>query len=206
MPKKITPWERPLISYDLETTGLKIFPQGRAAEILEIGAVKGDPQTLEILDEFQVKVFPEHIQTASAESFQYNHYDPMVWDKEAVPLWTGLGSFLEFARGGVLLAQNATFDWTFMQEASSRFNMDLMLDGGIDYHRLDISSMSYQMLDPFWKEGNLEGISLSKVAAFLGIAPWEEHTALADARGGWQVYAKLMSWFREIVEAKVEPR
>ena len=201
MAKKITPWERPIISYDLETTGLKVFPQGQAAEIIEIGAVKGDPQTLEILGEFEVKIFPEHIETASPDSFEFNHYDPKVWE-EAVPLEFGLGKFGNFARGGVLLAQNATFDWTFTQEAASRFGGDLERDFGIDYHRLDICSMSYLMADPFWKESNLEGISLSKIGAFLGIPKWEEHTALADAHAGWLVYAELTKWYRNLVNAK----
>lgn len=69
-----------IVVVDLETTGLN--PDDH--EILQIGALKVDERTLAVIDAFEIKVKPQHIDTAEESALEINRYDPELWEREGV--------------------------------------------------------------------------------------------------------------------------
>ncbi|MDO8660072.1 MAG: exonuclease domain-containing protein, partial [Candidatus Parcubacteria bacterium] len=64
------------IFIDIETTGLVVTKH----EIVEIGCVVTNPD-LEIVEEFSLKIKPEHIENADPVALKINHYNEVDWEK-----------------------------------------------------------------------------------------------------------------------------
>src|SRR5689334_17057579 len=104
--------DKKLVIIDVETTGMNPLRH----EVIEIGCLfakldeKGIYQELETLE---LKVKPEHIETADAEALRINRYDEGAWmfahtQKEAFTL------LAKKCEGCVLVAQNTPFDYSFL--------------------------------------------------------------------------------------------
>jgi len=172
--------DRPLIITDLETTGLDPYVH----VILEIGALVVDQRSLDVLHTWQVKVRPTTSALALAEpgALEVNGYSEEEWRDDAVSLRYALLAYMAYARGGVFLAQNVTFDWGFMQAALRATDVKSTLD----YHRLDLASLSWLR----WPE--LESVSLSAVAEGLGLGREPRpHRALAGAKLALEILRRI---------------
>lgn len=166
---------------DLETTGLN----GNADEIIEIGCIVFDTKTMEILDTMDVKVLPEHIETASPRALEVNGYVEEAW-VDAVTLHQAIMTLSEKTRGTTLMAYNVTFDWSFLKTAFETTGHP----NEMDYHRLDLLSIAWARL-PHHK---VSSWSLKTVCIYLGIAPEPKvHRAIHGAEAAYEVYRKLMS-------------
>lgn len=171
--------DRPLLFTDFETSGIDRVEH----EIVEMGLVRADQRTLRILDTWETKVRPEHIETASAKALEINGYDEAAW-RDAPALAEAIGAYAQYAVGGVLAAHNITFEWRFLDEAFRKTGVRDTLD----YHRVCLFSIAWEKL----RDSGLTEFNLDKVAKHLGL-PEEPvpHRALTGAMQCYEVYKLL---------------
>ena len=160
---------------DLETTG----GTPASCEITEIGAVK--VRGGEVLGEFQTLVnpgtpVPAFIQTLTGITTSMVATAPRI---ELV-----LPSFLEFARGSVLVAHNAPFDIGFLKAAAARCDYAWPGNQVLDTVRL-ARRVVLRDEAPNHKLGTL--------AALFGASVTPDHRALSDARATVDVLHALLS-------------
>lgn len=173
--------ERPYAITDVETTGLDF----RVHEIIEIGMVLAHPDTLDTLDTFEIKVAPEHIETASERALKINGYDPQNW-QGAVSLKEATEKYAEKTKNAVFVAHNITFDWGFIDEAFKKTGVKNLMD----YHRIDTWTAAHERL----RKSGLDKFSLQDLCVHLGIPPEPPvHRAINGALKVREVYQKLRS-------------
>lgn len=177
---------RPIAITDVETTGLS----SKTHEIIEIGMVLVDQNTLEIIDTFEIKIKPQYPERGSWKAFQVNGYKPEEW-LGAVTIEEAIRQYGEKVKGAMFCAHNVTFDWSFIGEAFEKAGIECSLD----YHRLDLLTLAWSKLG----SKGLERLRLKSVCEFLEIDPEPEpHRALNGAMAAYQVYRALMMMDREV--------
>ena len=148
---------------DLETTGT-----GPEAAITEIGAVLA--QGGQAKGEFQTMVNPaQHV--PGMITVLTGITDAMVED--APPIGVVLPSFLEFARGAVLVAHNARFDVGFLQRAAAAQDIEWPA-----FDVVDTVAVARQALH----RDEVRDVKLGTLARFFHTATQPDHRALSDAR------------------------
>jgi DNA polymerase III subunit epsilon len=149
---------------DLETTGGSAYD----CEITEIGAVK--VRAGEVLGELQTLVRPGGSIPAFI-SVLTGITDAMV--ATAPPIEAVLPTFLEFARGAVLVAHNAPFDIGFLKAAAVRCGLEWPAWGVLDTARLARRVLS---------RDDVLDCKLSTLARHFRATTTPDHRALSDAR------------------------
>ena len=149
---------------DLETTG------GNRAEdaITEVGAVK--VRGGEVLGEFQTLVNPDE-SIPSFITVLTGITDAMVIDKPRIA--EVLPSFLEFARGTVLVAHNAPFDTGFLKH----FSREL----GIPWPRFEVLDTAVLARRTLLRD-EVPNCRLATLARIFHATTTPNHRALSDAR------------------------
>ncbi len=111
------------VVFDLETTGLKAYE----AEIIEIGALKY--RNNKLIDTFSVLVKPKRrIPNVITQITGIN--EEMVKDKESIEVV--LPKFIEFIEDLPIVAHNAPFDLSFIEENIKRLNLEMLKNKNID--------------------------------------------------------------------------
>ena len=149
---------------DLETTGGSVGQDG----ITEIGAVK--VKGGEVLAEFQTLVDPQRGITPFV-SVLTGITDSMVIGAPTAQRM--LPSFLEFARGSVLVAHNAPFDIGFLRAACHTGDQ-----AWPNFAVVDTAVLARRVLT----RDEVPNCKLSTLAAFFTATTTPNHRALADAR------------------------
>jgi DNA polymerase-3 subunit epsilon len=159
---------------DLETTG------GTAGSdsITEIGAVK--VRTGEVLGEFQTLVDPG-VPIAPFVSVLTGITDSMV--SVAPRIEAVLPSFLEFARGSVLVAHNAPFDVGFLRNACAALDVTWPA-----FPVVDTAVLARRVLT----RDEVPNCKLGTLARFFNATTEPVHRALADARATVDVLHALL--------------
>jgi DNA polymerase III epsilon subunit-like protein len=173
-----------LVLVDFETTGL----DAQKDEIIEIGAILCDAQSLEVIWEYEQKLLPTHIETAHPKALEVNGYTPELW-KDALPFEDGFADFLvRLDHTMIFTGQNVWFDLQFYLETLRKLGFIDLLDPtpyGYSYHRLDITSMAYPFLNP-------PVYRMSHIAPALGIAEEEKpHHAINGVRKELQILKEI---------------
>jgi len=173
---------------DLETTGLD--PDKH--EIVELGCivveqkvVAGKPPQIEVVSEFEYKIKPEHIELADPEALQINGYNSADW-LFAVDLPQALKVFAEKTVGAIMVAQNVTFDYSFLRQAFAKTGVT----NRMGYHRFDLVSMAFIKLS---QKPEVTRFSLRALADYFQIKNERAHTALSDTRVALEIYKKLLT-------------
>ncbi len=167
----------PLAIIDLETTHL----DPRIGEIIELGCVRVDQESFDIIETFDFKIEPTHIHTADPEALKVNGYTEAKWE-EAIPLLTALNSVSVSCPNHIFTAYNVTFDWSFLKKAYQ----GLHRADPFHYHRYDVLTLAAFMLP------GLKSKSLKSVCETLGIPPEPEiHGALNGALCAYKVLKAL---------------
>jgi DNA polymerase-3 subunit epsilon len=156
--------ETTFVVVDLETTGGSHLDSA----ITEIGAVK--VRGGEVLGEFQtlvnpVQAIPPFIAVLTGIT------DAMVADAPRIA--SALPSFLEFARGAVLVAHNAPFDVGFLRTNAQRLGLDWP-----DFPVLDTARLAHRVVT----RDEAPNCKLSTLARLFGAGTTPDHRALHDAR------------------------
>jgi DNA polymerase-3 subunit alpha (Gram-positive type) len=158
------------VVFDLETTGIG----AKNNEIIEIGAVKVVNQ--EIVDRFSTFVNPGRPIPYKIEQLT-GIDDGMVQDSPDIT--EVLPRFLEFCRGCVMVAHNASFDMGFIRQKA--------VDQGIeeDFTVVDTVAMSRALLPQLGKH------TLDNVAKNLGVSLDNHHRAVDDAQATAEIFLRL---------------
>lgn len=164
----------PLVIVDLETTG------GSAAHdaITEIGAVK--VRGGEVLGEFATLVDPGRPIPAEIVTLT-GITEAMV--STAPPISEVIVSFLEFARGAVLVAHNARFDLGFLAAAARQT--------GADFH-FPATLCTVALARRVLTREEAPSVRLSALATLFGASTTPTHRALDDARATVDVLHGLL--------------
>lgn len=167
----------PICFVDLEMTGL----EAQKHEIVEIGLVKTLQPDLKIIETWEAKVRPEHIETADPKALEISGYNPEGW-KNAISLKEMMGILSQKTQGTILAGFVAFADYSFLDAAVTKTSIPL------DFHRryLDINSYAHAKLGYDWNE-----TGLSALCKRLGISLDNHHTALADALACYEVYKRV---------------
>jgi DNA polymerase III epsilon subunit family exonuclease len=165
---------------DAEMTGLNVLEH----ELIELGVVVTTPE-LEVIEEFDIKIKPEHILTADKTSLKVSNYDPDKWEN-AVSLKDALETFAIKTRDCIMVGHNVAFDHTFLQYAFEKTGVK----NTMHYHKLDTISIAWAKYN---KDPEIDHFSLRELCAKFGIKNEHAHTALSDARATYELYKKLIS-------------
>lgn len=172
--------ERDLCFFDLESTRLDL-----KGEIIEIGAIRVEPQEFKVLKELELKVKPVRLEEADPEGLAVSGYHEDDW-KNAVSLEDGIKTFLEFADDSILVANNLPFDWMWLQKAIE----NLGLQPTYFFKGLDIFSLAWLKLKDREEISNL---SLRQLADYFNVPMGRQHRALDDAKTAYGIFLKLMT-------------
>jgi DNA polymerase III subunit epsilon len=185
--------KRRLAFVDIETSGLDPFKQ----EVLEVGIVLAEQteddedlfgrHTLKKVGEHEIKLKPEHIETAEPKALEICRYHSRDWTS-AVSQMEGLSKAADILRNSIFVAQNMSFDWTFLAYAAHVHGVDL--DRAVHYHKLDLASMAF---GKHYHDDNLFKFTLREMAEHFGVRNENAHTALSDARVAFEIAQKLVN-------------
>ncbi|PIR68404.1 hypothetical protein COU49_01285 [Candidatus Nomurabacteria bacterium CG10_big_fil_rev_8_21_14_0_10_35_16] len=165
---------------DIETTGLDVIDH----EIIEIGCVLTTPK-LEVIEEFELKIKPEHIEVADPTAMKINHYDESLW-QDAHTLKEAIKILSEKVRDAIMVGQNVAFDSSFLEHAFAKTK----IKNSMHYHKLDTISIAWAKLH---KDTELKHFSLRDMCLRFDIENTKAHSALSDARATYELYKKLMT-------------
>jgi len=172
---------------DLETTGL----DPEIHEIIEVGCIivrqiprEGMGPTVEVAEEFVFKVRPEHIEDADPEALAINGYSEEGW-KDARPLKEVLEILAKKTKGTIMVGQNVTFDWVFLEKAFVQMDIKPRMH----FHRIDLIPMAFVKL---YNDPNAQKFSLEALAQYFGVTNKKAHTALSDTRTTFEIYKKIL--------------
>ncbi len=175
--------EKKLAFIDVETTGMNPLDH----EVIEIGcllAKLNEKGIYEELESFEVKVKPDHIETAEQQALRINRYNDEDWlfahsQKEAFTM------LAQKCEGCVMVAQNTPFDYAFLQAGFVKQG----LKDPFFFAKLDTISLAYLR---FRKDPEMNSFSLKALCDKYGIKNEKAHSALADIRVTFEVFKKLM--------------
>lgn len=175
---------------DLETTGTN--PD--IHEIIEIGCIVAEqrprsgrgPEVVKV-DELDIKVRPEHIETADPTALRVNGYNEADW-LFATDLKSALETLVQKTEGTIVVGQNISFDWGFLEKGFEKTGLEHAFH---DYHMLDLVSLAFAKLydDPDYNQK----FGLRFLCERFGVKNEKAHTALADIQATFEVYKKLLN-------------
>jgi len=171
---------RPVAITDVETTG----EDAEIHEIIEIGLVVVNQRTLEIIDTFETKVKPEHIETAEEAALKKNGYNAADW-QNAISLKEAMTIYAPKTKDALFGAHNVFFDWSFIFAAIKKTGVKNVMD----YHHIDLFTMAWLKL----QNSGIEKLNMNEIAKFLGIGeePWP-HRAINGAMKEYEIYKRLI--------------
>ncbi|MEK7662450.1 MAG: 3'-5' exonuclease [Patescibacteria group bacterium] len=179
--------QRNLAFIDIESTGLDL----ERHEIIQIGCVlvkpiprAGKGPTLEVLEEFELKIKPERIKDADPQALLVNGYNEADWIF-AIDIKKALEVLAEKVKDAVMVGHNVSFDHAFLEKAFEKNG----IKNTMHYRKLDTISIAYAKL---YNDGDIEKFSLRALCEKLGIENKHAHTALSDARATFELYKKLL--------------
>lgn len=166
---------------DIETTGLSLTLH----EIIEIGCIVVDSD-LNIIEEFELKVKPQHIKTADKVSLKINHYNPDNW-VDAISLEEAMKILADKTKDSTMIGHNISFDAAFLEKAFYETKIEKKF---FHYHLLDTVSIAFAKLHD---KSDIEKLTLHELCEYFNIKNEHEHTALSDTRATFELYKKLMN-------------
>ncbi len=166
-----------VIVLDLETTGL----DHRSERILEIGAVR--LEGTEIVETYETLVNPE----VPIRHSSFNIHG-ITWSmvKDSPTIDQVMPTVLEFIGDHPLVAHNAIFDYTFLNEASKRLYEKRLTNLRID---------TFEIYKTVFPEEQSHG--LTSLLTRFGLPQEVKHRALDDARNLALVYPQLLDLYEQ---------
>ena len=171
---------KPLLFLDVETTGLDPWVH----EIIELGAIHVDGESLTELATLELKVQPTRLGVADRQALAVNGFELAQWS-EAVSLESALQQLAPLLEDAMLAGHNIAMDRNFLEAA---FRQTGIPRPHYDHHVLDTASLAW----PFLGRKNLT-LSLVDVCESFGVSGGPQHRALHDARRSLHLVRKLLA-------------
>jgi DNA polymerase III epsilon subunit-like protein len=172
---------------DTETTGTD--PEKH--EIIELAVIiarqvprEGRGPKLEIIEECEWKIKPEHIERAEEQALRVNGYNEVDW-MFAVDRKKAMEEFAKKTQSCSFVSHNLVFDYAFVMKAFEETNVDSQMH----YAKIDTISLAFGRL---YDAPQADKFSLRYLCELLKVENSKAHTALADTRALVEVYKKLM--------------
>lgn len=167
---------------DVETTGL----DSDTAEIIELGVViaKLKDDELVVIDQLDLKIRPEHIETAEPAALRINGYNEVDW-LFAVSIQDAMKLFAEKTEGSIFVAHNLTFDYGFIDRAFKNTGVE----NKMHFHKIDTIALAFGVL---FNNDDMNKLSLKALTEYYGIENKKAHSAFADAYATYEVFKKLL--------------
>jgi DNA polymerase III epsilon subunit-like protein len=172
---------------DTETTGT----DPNKHEIIELAVIvarqiprEGKGPRLEIIEECEWKIKPEHLETAEEEALRVNGYNEVDW-MFAVDRKKAMEEFAKKTQSAIFVSHNLVFDYAFVSKAFEETG----IDNKMHYGKLDTISMALARL---YDAPLADKFSLRALCELLKVENTKAHTALADTRALFEVYKKIM--------------
>lgn len=178
----VPPNLRPLVFFDLETSGL----DSERHDILDFAAVRTSPDTWTAIASFEHKCELVRPETAEPGALAVNGYSPAAWI-DAEPVRVALIDFVTILGRDeecAVVAHNPTFDVGFVRAAARREG--IVLPGW--KYTIDTASMAW----PLCVRGAIDRIGLERLCQLYGISNDGAHRAMADVRRMIAVYRALL--------------
>ncbi len=168
-----------LVFIDAEMTGREPHH-----ELIEIAALRANSFNFEIIDAWETKIKPQHIENADPESLKVCGYSEEAW-REAREPEEAMTIFLQKANNAMLVGHALNNDWFYINKTIAQYN----LTPTFFFKGLDTFSLAWLKLrhDPLIKI-----ISLKELARYYGIEQNDPHRAMADARTTYEIFKKLI--------------
>lgn len=183
--------KRDYVVFDLETTGL----DPKWNEIIELAAIRLNPETLEETSRFYSKVQFKYPRRMSKKVAKMNHYDENEWRDTARPPKDVIDEFLKFSEGAIKVGHNVKFDMSFIEAAYAEYmKLIFTVSGpapdpwGKSYHAIDTSSLAARLQH----KGEIHSVSLKNVCEHLGIVNNKAHSAMSDVLATVEVFRRLI--------------
>ena len=172
---------KPIAITDVETTGLDPIEH----EIIEIGLVLINQKTFEIIDRLDIKVLPNHPETADSFAIKLNGYNTSEWEN-AKTIQEVMTLYGEKTKDAIFCAHNVTFDWGFISKAFKETGVKDQMD----YHRLNLFTMTWSIL----RNLGIKKLNMNEVAKFLEI-PEEPtpHRTINGTMTEYEIYKRLLA-------------
>lgn len=173
---------------DTETTGTD--PEKH--EIIELAVViarqvnrDGKGPKLEIIEECEWKIKPQHLERAEEAALRVNGYNEVDW-MFAVDRKAAMEEFARKTQSCTFVSHNLTFDHSFVMKAFDETGVD----NRMHYAKLDTISIAFARL---YDAPTADKFSLRALCELLKVENSKAHTALADTKALVEVYRKLMN-------------
>ena len=183
MKKKLSEYN--LAFVNCEMTGLN--PDEH--EIIEIGVLIYNQQTDQIETEWETKIAPSHIQTASSTALKINGYinNPELYRGNRK---SALIKFNSLVDGCLIVGQNVSFDLSFIYKHLKEFN----IEPKFNRRYLELMGLSWWAV----KDSDVPGISLESLCNHFNIPNVGAHSALTDCRRAFEVYRKTEKYLKSL--------
>ena len=165
---------------DIETTGLDVIDH----EIIEVGCVLTTPM-FEVIEEFELKIKPKHIENSDPVALKVNHYNEKNWE-DAYDLKEAIKILSKKVKDCIMVGHNVAFDAGFLEYAFNKNG----IKNSLHYHKLDTISIAWAKLH---RNKDFEHFSLRELCLYFNIKNEHAHTALSDARATFELYKQLMT-------------
>lgn len=168
---------------DIETTGL----DEHIHEIIEIAALVYRPSEDKIIDEWETKIAPLHIETASEHALKINGYinNPKLYTNHLKSSLIKLNSVVKKC---MIIGQNIEFDLRFLRH----YMAEQGIEPSFDRHRkLDLMALAWFAV----KDSSIPGMSLADLCNYFAVSNVGAHGALIDCRRSFDVYRSLASHY-----------
>lgn len=173
---------------DTETTGTN--PD--VHEIIELAVIiarqvpcEGKGPKLEIIEECEWKIKPEHLERADDQALRVNGYNEVDW-MFAVDRKKAMEEFAKKTQSCSFVSHNLVFDYAFVSKAFEETGVESRMH----YAKIDTISLAFARL---YDAPQADKFSLRFLCSLLKVENAKAHTALADTRALVQVYKKLMN-------------
>jgi DNA polymerase-3 subunit epsilon len=173
--------QQALAFIDVETTGF----DPEIAEVIELGVViaKLKDGELVVIDQLDLKIRPEHIETAEPQALRINGYNEVDW-LFAVELKEAMKLFADKTDGAIFVAHNVTFDYGFINQAFKKTEVE----NKMHYQKLDTISLAFAVLHD---NDDMNKLSLKALTEYYEIENKKAHSAFADAYATYELFKKM---------------
>ena len=173
---------------DTETTGT----DANKHEIIELAVIvakqterPGRGPKLEVIEEYEWKIKPEHIELAEEQALRVNGYNEVDW-MFASNLKPVMEEFAKKTQSAIFVSHNVVFDYAFVMKAFEKTGVESLMH----YGKLDTISMALARL---YDAPQADKFSLRALCELLKVDNTKAHTALADTRALFECYKKMMN-------------